>query len=179
MSSGTRISTGRVVKFNFREAISISSTKPRATCGSVAFTSNANFDMPGIKAVDQLTFDRIGYDDEDNWNGARCALGSHRGGASHGNDDVNLESDEFRRVGVEPFVDLRSEIVHQPDVSAFDVAQGTEAVPERCKVDRLLLLVGGVPHDADAGHLVRRLPTRSRRPTSSGSGDERDEVPPS
>ncbi len=42
MSSGTRISTGRVVKFNFRDATSISSTKPRATWGSVAFTSNAN-----------------------------------------------------------------------------------------------------------------------------------------
>jgi hypothetical protein len=116
------------------------------------------------KTFDQPTLDRVGDNDEHNWNGAGCTLGGYRSQTSHRNYDIDLATRKFYGIVIEAFIDFSGKRVQQREIAALDITEIPKSMSQRFKIDCFFLLVASVPQDANLRYPP--LSVRGKRPGS-------------
>src|SRR5438477_6487725 len=127
------------------------------------------------QAGDEPAPNRIGGSSEDNGEGPGRLLGSHGGECGWGQDDIDLEGNEFGRESGEPLELPLGISVFDQDVAALDVTELTQSLAEGLwQVGTSGQVDGRQPsYSSDLGRLLGLGGERCGEKAASQSADER------
>src|SRR5262245_9895678 len=121
-----------------------------ALCGQVEREVGQPRDIPpgARQAGDKLASDRVWYRNKDDRYCRRGALCSKCSSAIDRNQNVDVERSQFGGETDKSLGNFRRKAVLQNDVLVLNVAEITEPFPHRPEINRLFLLVRGMPENA-------------------------------
>jgi hypothetical protein len=89
------------------------------------------------KAGDEPVLNRIASASEDNWDGPGRLLGGQGLGCARGQDDINLERNQFGRESRQPLVLSLDISVFNQEVATLDVTEVTQPLAESLRQVRI------------------------------------------